>query len=99
MKRLLIPALMLMIGIAFMACKENPKGVDAMVVGMFQIDDCNAYMIDINGKLFKPEHLSKEFEVDSLKVSITYTVIDGVTHNCGFGGYKPVIKINSISKR
>ena len=52
----------------------------------------------VNAIWYKPENLSEEFKVDDLKVKITYTLTDK-THNCGFGGYKPIIIIHKIERR
>jgi len=66
-------------------------------------DHCNAYMIAVvheNGfdKLYKPNQLSKQFEIDNLKVMVTYRMSEE-KHNCGFGGYVPVINIMKIEKQ
>ena len=65
-------------------------------------DHCNAYMIVIyeNGfdKYYKPDRLSKQFEVGNLKVEVTYRLTEKI-HNCGFGGYVPIINIIKIQKQ
>jgi hypothetical protein len=66
------------------------------------VDHCDAYMIYIDEpkrkRWYKPDNLSSEFEEDSLKVSVSYYITEQ-THNCGFGGYKPVIHIINIEKQ
>ncbi len=44
---------------------------------------------------YKPKELPSKFKVDGLNILVNYTVLDS-THNCGFGGYMPIIIINHI---
>jgi hypothetical protein len=65
-------------------------------------DNCNDYMIvfDIgqsNEKYYKPDNLSDDFKIDNLQIEVTYRISEE-KHNCGFGGYIPVINIIKIKK-
>jgi len=61
------------------------------------LDNCGAYMFIADDRYYKPDNLPDEYKVDELQVEISYQMTD-LTHNCGFGGYKPVIKIIKIKK-
>lgn len=46
---------------------------------------------------YKPDNLPDKFQIDDIKVRILY-IITEQTHNCGFGGYRPIIQIIKIKK-
>jgi len=93
---------------SFLSCKEKGDNTSIVDIGIIKYyppgDNCNAYMIEIKkegleySKLYKPNGLPKEFEVDDLQVKVTYR-ISGEKHNCGFGGYVPIINIIKIQKQ
>ena len=64
-------------------------------------DSCDDYMIvfeiDQFEKYFKPDNLSDDFKVDGLRVRVTCRITEE-KHNCGFGGYVPIIHIIKIKK-
>lgn len=85
-------------------CRKHPDSItaDATVIDdTATFDNCGAYMVvigeGVGATWYKPENLSKEFREDNLKVKIVYSITDK-THNCGFGGYVPVITIHRIKK-
>ena len=65
-------------------------------------DDCNAYMIVIEREThdiyYKPDILANDYKIDNLHVKVKY-IITEEKHNCGFGGYRPIIHIVEIEKR
>jgi hypothetical protein len=64
-------------------------------------DNCNDYMIVIDidqyTKYYKPDNLPDKFKIDNLQIEVTYHITEE-KHNCGFGGYVPVINITKIKK-
>jgi hypothetical protein len=70
---------------------------------MAHIDSCNDYMIviekeeQVNDIYYKPDKLPDDFKVDNLPVKVKYTITEE-KHNCGFGGYVPIIHIVKIEK-
>jgi hypothetical protein len=75
---------------------------DGMIKYCPPIDHCNDYMIifEINQfeKYYKPDRLSNDFKIDGLRVKVTYRISEE-KHNCGFGGYVPVIEILKIRRK
>ena len=71
---------------------------------MDNYDSCNDYMVVIENEepvhdiYYKPDKLSDKFKVDNLPVKVKYIVTEE-KHNCGFGGYVPIINIVKIEKR
>ena len=67
-------------------------------------DNCGSFMVvvgtpeEITSLWYKPDNLPDKFKIDNLKVQITYTVTDR-KHSCGFGGYKPIIIIQTIKEK
>jgi hypothetical protein len=55
------------------------------------------YMFVADRKWYKPDQLAEKYEVDTIQVEITYRMTEE-THNCGFGGYVPVIHIVKIKE-
>jgi hypothetical protein len=64
-------------------------------------DSCDDYMIVFNGnefdKYYKPGNLPDDFKIDSLQIEVRYCISEE-QHNCGFGGYVPIINILNIKK-
>ena len=62
-------------------------------------DNCNDYMIifekDDQIKYNKPDNLSDDYKIDGLQIKVTYRKTEE-KHNCGFGGYVPIINIIKI---
>ena len=74
---------------------------EATVQSRGSFDDCDAFMIAVQRgefvKLYKPSNLPAKFQIDKLQVEVSYYITEE-THNCGFGGYVPVIYIIKIKK-
>ena len=88
-----------------LSCSKEENLVDATVRYYDPIDNCGAYMIELEstintqyGLLLKPENLKNKYKEDGLQVVLTYTTTDDV-HDCGFGGQVAVIHLNCIKKR
>jgi hypothetical protein len=70
-------------------------------------DNCNDYIFrthrdEVRLDYYKPDNLPDEFKTspvhtDSIPVEIAYRMT-GEKHNCGFGGYVPIIHIIKIKK-
>jgi hypothetical protein len=93
---------LLLAGVSLVSCetKETPDGVittTAVVKYFPPPDNCDDYMIEVEGKIYKPENLSEKYKVDDCKVKIKYRLTEG-KHSCGFGGYVPIINILKIEK-
>lgn len=77
--------------------------MEAVIKNISNIDDCGGFMVIIGnpekvGSIwYKPENLPPAFQIDNLKVRISYSLTEK-THNCGFGGNKSVIIIHYIKK-
>ncbi len=107
-----ITAIMLLVVGIFASCTEKKSSQeDASIFvenGIVKYtppeDNCNAYMIVIEqedpayNKYYKPDQLSDQFKVDNLQVKVQFRITED-KHNCGFGGYVPVINIIKIEKR
>lgn len=103
---LIIPTLMFVMS-SFSGCESTSSNfthtdteVNAIIKYISGVDFCNDYMVEVHSephnKLYRPKNLSEEFAVDNLSVKITFDILNDTTYNCGFGGYVPIIHINSI---
>jgi hypothetical protein len=92
---LIIPFLFVLIGMV--SCEKDQDMVDGTIIYAFGIDNCDAYMIKVDNAYYVPDFLGKKYQIDGLKVKLSYE-LSGERHNCGFGGYRPVINIKKIRK-
>ena len=88
-----------------LSCSKEKNLVDATVRYHDPIDNCGAYMIELEsamntqfGLLLKPKNLKNKYKEDGLQVVLSYTTTDDV-HDCGFGGQVSVIHLDCIKKR
>jgi hypothetical protein len=106
-----ITTIMLVLAGGFGSCQEKGKTTDAdvfvencIIQYMPPPDNCNTYMVVVEqenpvyNKYYKPNHLPDQFEIDNLNVKVTVRMSEE-KHNCGFGGYVPVINIIKVEKR
>ena len=67
-------------------------------------DTCDDYIIFIEQEksdymlYYKPNTMPQKFKVDDLHVKVKFSISEK-KHNCGFGGYVPIINIIKIQKQ
>ena len=92
---------------AFLQCSKydgDIKLANCTIKYMGFVDSCDDYMIVIENEdpvrdiYYKPYKLKNDFKVENLQVKIKY-ILTEERHNCGFGGYVPIIHIIKIKKR
>ncbi|MEM6830822.1 MAG: hypothetical protein AAF551_09925 [Bacteroidota bacterium] len=93
--------LLVLLIVSFAACEDDneplPELTDGTIVFMAPPDNCNDYVIAIDGSntLLKPNNLADSLKVDSLKIKFDFDST-ALLHNCNFGGQIPVISIGTI---
>ncbi|MDR1746547.1 MAG: hypothetical protein LBR49_04675 [Tannerella sp.] len=90
----------------FASCKENDPSkniyqVEGMILYQPWPDSCEGFVLSYMGEksliLLKPSNLSEHFQIDSLKVKVSFQITEE-DWNCGIYGYRPIINILSIRK-
>ncbi len=107
MKKIDVISLLFILVLVFeiFGCKQNSEEVGSqyqkgliLYLGDPAVDGCG-WMVQVNDSLYSPINLDPKFQVESLKVTLNYTVLSS-TWKCGWRtpGYKE-INIGSIQKQ
>ncbi|MEM7187646.1 MAG: hypothetical protein AAF466_13415 [Bacteroidota bacterium] len=94
-------------GLSVMACKGSETLItegscddcrDAVIrdFGDPALDGCG-FVVDVDSKIYMPKNLPEAYQVDAMKVALTYQVQDST--RCGMVQFYPAITIQEIRKR
>ena len=103
MKRIIFFALITIITISScteeVSCEEDCfENAIIRDFGNLVVDGCG-WVVDISSKIYKPENLPSEFEIDELEVKIKYDTLSSKA-NCGFVvDFLDEIYINEIYRK
>jgi len=81
------------------SCIKNETSFPGLIrfTGNVALDGCG-WVIDVENETFHPNNLSTEFQIDSLKVKLSYK-LTSENFNCGFGNSFKTIQISSIAQQ